>query len=45
MAQVALEVMKKRIAEAAGKVGIDEDMHADKAFAVSFPHPSCIQAC
>lgn len=34
--QAALEAMKKRIAEAARKVGIDEDMHADKAFAVSF---------
>lgn len=34
--QAALETMKKRIAEAARKVGIDEDMHADKAFAVSF---------
>lgn len=33
--QAALEAMKKRIAEAARKVGIDEDMHADKAFAVS----------
>lgn len=33
--QAALETMKKRIAEAARKVGIDEDMHADKAFAVS----------
>ncbi|CUS15861.1 unnamed protein product, partial [Tuber aestivum] len=31
--QAALEAMKKRIAEAARKVGIDEDMHADKAFA------------
>ncbi|RPB09404.1 PRP3-domain-containing protein [Morchella conica CCBAS932] len=31
--QAALETMKKRIAEAARKVGIDEDMHADKAFA------------
>ncbi|RPB04173.1 PRP3-domain-containing protein [Choiromyces venosus 120613-1] len=30
--QAALEAMKKRIAEAARKVGIDEDMHADKAF-------------
>lgn len=35
--QAALETMKKRIAEAARKVGIDEDMHADKAFAVSLP--------
>lgn len=33
--QEALEEMKKRIAAAARKVGIDEDMHADKAFAVS----------
>jgi len=30
---------KKKFAEAAGKVGIDEDMHANKAFAVSFPPP------
>lgn len=35
--QEALEEMKKRIAAAARKVGIDEDMHADKAFAVSSP--------
>lgn len=33
--QEALEAMKKRIAESARKVGIDEDMHADKAFKVS----------
>lgn len=33
--QEALEEMKKRIALAARKAGIDEDMHADKAFAVS----------
>ena len=37
--QEALEEMKKRIAAAARKVGIDEDMHADKAFAVSTPRP------
>jgi U4/U6 small nuclear ribonucleoprotein PRP3 len=36
--QAALEEMKKRIALAARKAGIDEDMHADKAFAVSTPH-------
>jgi U4/U6 small nuclear ribonucleoprotein PRP3 len=35
--QAALEEMKKRIALAARKAGIDEDMHADKAFAVSTP--------
>lgn len=35
--QATLEAMKKRIAEAATKVGIDEDMHANKAFALSFP--------
>ena len=40
--QAALEAMKKRIAEAARKVGIDEDMHADKAFAVSFLYSLCI---
>lgn len=33
--QEALEEMKKRIAVAARKVGIDEEIHADKAFAVS----------
>lgn len=37
--QEALEEMKKRIAAAARKVGIDEDMHADKAFAVSAQPP------
>lgn len=31
--------MKKRIAEAGRKVGIDEDMHANKAFALGFPPP------
>jgi U4/U6 small nuclear ribonucleoprotein PRP3 len=36
--QAALEEMKKRIALAARKAGIDEDMHADKAFAVSIPY-------
>ncbi|CCX05474.1 pre-mRNA processing factor 3-domain-containing protein [Pyronema domesticum] len=35
--QAALEEMKKRIAMAARKVGIDEDMHADKAFAPQEP--------
>ncbi|KAF8537602.1 pre-mRNA processing factor 3-domain-containing protein [Trichophaea hybrida] len=35
--QEALEEMKKRIAAAARKVGIDEDMHADKAFAPPEP--------
>ncbi|KAL7273940.1 U4/U5/U6 small nuclear ribonucleoprotein prp3 [Rhizina undulata] len=35
--QAALEAMKKRIAEAARKVGIDEDMQADKAFAREEP--------
>lgn len=40
--QEALEAMKKRIAESARKVGIDEDIHADKAFKVSdfTLHPS-----
>jgi len=41
--QEALEEMKKRIAAAARKVGIDEDMHADKAFAVSTPCSSRYQ--
>jgi U4/U6 small nuclear ribonucleoprotein PRP3 len=45
--QEALEEMKKRIAAAARKVGIDEDMHADKAFAVCSPfhHPAIFNFC
>ncbi|TGZ82875.1 PRP3-domain-containing protein [Ascodesmis nigricans] len=39
--QQALEEMKKRIAASARKVGIDEDMHADKAFAP--PEPPTVE--
>lgn len=35
--QAALEAMKKRIAETARKVGIDEDMETDKAFLGAAP--------